>query len=137
MSAASPTLAVRCRRLRCLGVSLLTTALDAGLFALCLLTLAGRTLLVARWVCGAVGAVANFALNRGWTFDAGRAGTGRRQLCRYALTAAAAVTLATAIWWLLGLCCGWDPRLLHLLSMALVWVGFTYPLLRRWVFVAQ
>ena len=120
-------------RLRSLAVSLVTTGLDAGLFALCTLTLMGPLLVVARWCTGAVGAGANFALNRVWAFRVRRGGVAR-QLLRYAVTSAVAVSLATAIWWLLARVTPWDPRLLHLVSLALVWLAFTFPMLRGWVF---
>jgi putative flippase GtrA len=120
-------------RLRSLGVSLATTALDAGLFALCTLFFAGgAALLAARWLCGALGAVANFSLNRAWAFHTTGGVLG--QAGRYALTSLAAITLATLVWWLLRLATGWDPRALHLLSLGLIWLGFTFPVMRRWVF---
>jgi putative flippase GtrA len=121
-------------KLRSLSVSLASTAVDAGLFCLCTLLLAGGTaLLIARWVCGAFGAVSNFVLNRCWAFRERRANLWR-QAGRYALTALLAVSLASGVWWLLRLATGWDPRLLHLGSLALVWLSFTFPLMRRWVF---
>jgi putative flippase GtrA len=123
-------------RLRSLAVSLATTALDAGLFALCALSLAGRALIIARWACGAVGALANYALNRGWAFRC-RQGAGATPLLRYAVTAGAAVSLATALFAAATVLLAWDARLLHLLSMAVVWLLFTFPLLRRWVFAAR
>ncbi len=121
-------------RLRSAGVSLATTVLDAGLFALCTLFFAGGiALLVARWLCGAVGAAANFSLNRAWAFETrGRGLLG--QAGRYALTSLVAISLATLCWWLLRLATGWDPRALHLLSLGLIWLGFTFPVMRRWVF---
>ncbi len=131
MSASAITL-----RQRSLTVSLVTTFLDAGLFALCTLSLAGPLLLMARWTCGAIGAVSNFLLNRNWAFSS--AGQDAwRQVARYTVTAVAAVTLAALLWWLLRLVTGWDARLLHLLSLALVWLGFTFPMLRRWVFAGR
>ncbi|MBN1771627.1 MAG: GtrA family protein [Deltaproteobacteria bacterium] len=118
---------------RSLAVSLATTALDAGLFALGTLFLVGPALLVMRWLSGAVGAVANFLLNRAWAFRGPR-GHAARQAGRYALTALGAVTLATLVWWALRGATGWDPRLLHLASLAGVWLAFTFPVMRAWVF---
>jgi putative flippase GtrA len=121
-------------RLRSLMVSLFTASGEALLFALLTLVLAGSTpLLVARWICGLIGAAGNFMLNRIWAF---RAGGGRvySQAGRFALIALTAVCLATLVWWLVFVSTGWDPRLVHLLSMALVWLSFTFPLLRGWVF---
>lgn len=122
------------RRVRAVSVSLSTTALDVGLFALCTLALVGPALVAARWTCGAVGASASFVLNRTWTFRA-RQSPVAGQLGRYAVTALCAVTLTTALWWGLHRLTGWDTRLLHLLSLALVWLVVTFPLLRGWVFV--
>ena len=134
MAAPRRTAASAC--LRSAAVSCATTVLDAGLFMICALLLSGPALLLARWLCGGVGALSNFALNRAWAFRERRGGAGG-QLGRYALMAAAAVTLATALWW--GLCrgVGLGPRLAHITSMALVWCGFTLPLLRGWVFRAS
>lgn len=120
-------------RRRSLAVSLATTALDAGLFALGTLLLAGPALVAARWASGAVGAAANFALNRSWAFR-GPGGHTIRQAARYAAVAVAAVSLATLLWWGLHAATGRDPRLLHLVSLAAVWLVFTFPMLRRWVF---
>ncbi len=124
-------------RVRSLAVSLASTVLDAGLFAVCTLFWAGGVaLLIARWVCGALGAAGNFSLNRAWAFGARRQGL-FSQAARYTLTAVISVSLATGLWWLLVRLTGWDPRLIHLLSLGLVWLGFTFPLLRSWVFASQ
>lgn len=120
-------------RQRSLAVSLATTALDAGLFALGAPFLAGPALVALRWLSGAAGAAANFSLHRAWVFR-GPGGSVVRQAGRYAATALAAVTLATLIWWMLRVATGWDPRLLHLASLAAVWFVFTFPMLRVWVF---
>ncbi len=120
--------------LRSLLVSLLTTALEAGLFAACTFLWMGvGALVVARWICGGIGAGCNFALNRVWAFKHSDARL-RVQLVRYALAAVTAVSLATLVWYCLLRVTGWDPRLLQLVSMALVWLSFTFPLLRGWVF---
>jgi putative flippase GtrA len=118
---------------RSLAVSLTTTALDAGLFALGTLFLVGPALVALRWISGSVGAVANFSLNRAWAFR-GPGGHTVRQAGRYAVTALVAVSLATLVWWLLRSATGWDPRLLHLASLAGVWLVFTFPVMRAWVF---
>ncbi len=121
--------------LRSAGVSVITTLVDAGLFALCTLLLAGAALLCARWLCGAVGALCNFSLNRVWAFRVQR-GKVLPQLWRYGVTALASVSLATLVWWALRAATGADPRLLHLCSLALVWLLFSFPMLRGWVFCA-
>ena len=130
LAARPPRAPGRCRSLL---VSVATTVLDAGLFALATPLLAGPALTAARWGSGAIGAVANFALHRRWAFRA-RGEPALPQLGRYAAAAGAAVPLATLVWWLLLAATGWDPRLLQLASMALVWLGFTFPILHRWVF---
>lgn len=123
-------------RRRSLCASLLSTAVDAGLFALASLALAGAALVTARWWAGAMGALANFGLNRCWAFRQAGSTLGR-QATRYAVTAALAVTLATALWWVLASTTTLDIRLLHLVSMAAVWLAFTFPLLRGWVFASR
>ena len=123
----------RSLRLRSLLVSVVTTIIDAGLFAICTLLLAGIALLGARWICGAIGAVCNFLFNRVWAFHADDDGPWR-QAGRYGVTALASVTLATALWIGLRLLTGWDPRLLHLVSLGSVWLAFSFPMLRGWVF---
>jgi putative flippase GtrA len=120
-------------RCRSLLASLVSTALDAGLFALATLALVGSSLVAARWSAGALGAVANFGLNRCWAFRH-RGGHLGPQAVRYGVTAVLAVTLATALWWALARTTPLDLRLLHLLSLAAVWLAFTFPLLGRWVF---
>jgi putative flippase GtrA len=121
-------------RVRSLLVSLLTTAIEVTLFAVCtFLWFGSTTLVVARWLCGTLGAGCNFILNRAWAFRDDRSCVAR-QMGRYAVAALVAVSLATFLWWSLFRLTGWDPRLVHVLSMAMVWLGFTYPMLRGWVF---
>ena len=124
-------------KLRSLAVSLFTASGEVAIFAVLTVVLAGSTtLVVARWICGALGAVGNFVLNRLWAFRAGD-GSAQSQAGRFALIALTAVCLATAVWWLLFVTTGWDPRLVHLISMGLVWLSFTFPMLRGWVFSPQ
>lgn len=118
---------------RSLGVSLVTVTLEIILFTLSTLVLAGKALLLARWICGGTGAVCNFLLNRAWAFDSGRRGSWT-QHWRYAVTAISAVSLGTALWWLLVFITSLGPRWMHLLSMATVWLSFTFPMMRCWVF---
>jgi putative flippase GtrA len=95
--------------------------------------MAQRTLVAARWLVGAGGATVNFVLNRRWALGR-RDLSSRRQGLRYAVTAFPAVCLGTFIGWLGLISTHWDPRLLHVLSMILVWLSFTYPMFKRWVF---
>jgi putative flippase GtrA len=115
-------------------VSALTTTLDLLLFVICLqLFVAGSALVLARWACGAIGATANLLLNRRWAFSA----TGERlsgQALRYTVIALGSVSLATAVWYLLQRYTPLDPRVLHPISLFLVWPVFTFPMLRKWVF---
>ena len=121
-------------RVRSLLVSALTATLEITAFAFCTALLAGRALLAARWAAGASGAVANFLLNRRWAFRR-RDVRARGQAARYAVTALAAVTLATTVWWSLVTAAPVDPRLAHMASLVGVWLVFTYPVMARWVFV--
>ena len=118
---------------RSLAVSVITTALDVALFALCTVTLAKHHLTAARAACALVGALANFALNRAWAFRHWYSGPASR-LGRYAVTALTAVVIGTALWHLLWHTTHADPRLLQLISMALIWALFTFPMFRAWVF---
>lgn len=121
-------------RLRSMASGLLTGTVELTLFALCTLVLAGGTALVAaRWLCGLLGGVANFLLNRLWAFGAA-AQPARGQAMRFAAAALGAVTLASACWYGIYTATGWDPRLVHLASIVLVWMTFTFPVLRGWVF---
>ena len=130
-------------RLRSVGASAASTALDVGLFALLTLPVAGlvySTALLAglRWLCGAIGAVANFLLNR-WAFGVTGAKGERAgaQGLRYAAVAAGAVTLAAGVFWALARLTALDARLLSVLRLALVWLVFTFPMLRGWVFARR
>jgi len=120
-------------RAKSAAVGIASAGLDAGLFALCTLVWTGGLALVAaRWLCAAASAVGNFAGNRIFAF--GSEGRLTRQLGRYALAALTGISLTTASWWALARATGWDPRLVHLASLVLVWGLFTFPVLRRWVF---
>jgi putative flippase GtrA len=125
------------KMLRSLSVSLITSGLEIALFFLSTVLLAGGTaLLAARWICGSLGAVMNFTLNRLWAFQTA-GGSVQGQAARYAVTAISAVTLATVVFGIFYAVTGLDPRILHLFSMAVVWTGFTFPMLRHWVFGAK
>jgi putative flippase GtrA len=127
---------MRSPRLRSALVGLASAGLDAGLFALCTLLWAGTApLLLARASCAALSAVGNYTANRCWAFRS--AGPVGGELVRYALAALAGISLTTACWWALSAVTGWDPRLTHALGLGLVWLGFTFPVLRRWVFEPQ
>lgn len=120
-------------RRRSLLSSLVSTAVDAGCFALASLALAGTALVAARWSAGALGAATSFGLNRCWVFRT-RDASLWRQGARYVLTAFSAVTLATGLFWALARATSLDVRLLHLGSLGAVWLCFTFPVLRGWVF---
>ncbi|MCA9546866.1 MAG: hypothetical protein KC613_20815, partial [Myxococcales bacterium] len=58
----------------------------------------------------------------------------RTQGARYLATSISAATLATGLF-AVGMRGGLlDARLLHVGSTLLVWRGYTFPLMRRWVF---
>ena len=121
-------------RLRSMVAGLVTGSAELVLFALCTLVLAGGTALVAaRWICGLLGGAGNFLLNRVWAFGTSRA-PARSQAMRFGATALAAVSMATACWYGIYTLTGWDPRLVHLASIVIVWMTFTFPVLRGWVF---
>lgn len=125
--------------LRSLVVSGFTTALELSLFGLGFAfgAAAGGRLVLLRWGAGLVGAVANFALNRNLVFaPASKVGTKTRHssAIRYAVTALTAVTLSTILWETLVALTRLDVRLLHPVSMAVVWLIFTFPTMKRWVF---
>lgn len=120
-------------RQRAALTSVASTVVDAGTFSLLTLFLVGPALLVARWSCGALGAVTNFGLNRAFAFGARDHPLGPQAL-RYGVTAAVAISTATLLWWSLRRITGADPRLLHLCSLAIAWLLVTFPLLRGWVF---
>jgi putative flippase GtrA len=125
-------------RARSLLVSLATTLLDLGIFSLLTLVVAGAgALCIARWCSGIVGAAANFALNRLVAFRSAGRGKTLGQAGRYALTALVSVTLATGSFAFLRAATGLDPRLLHPASLAVVWLAFTFPMLKGFVFRAS
>lgn len=120
-------------RRRAAMTSVASTFVDAGLFSLLTLFLVGPALLVARWSCGALGAVTNFTLNRTFAFRVTHRPLGPQAL-RYGATALLAITTATLLWWGMRRFTGADPRILHLCSLALAWLLVTFPMLRGWVF---
>ena len=133
--ACSKEMVVTSPRMKSALVGLVSAGIDAGLFAFVTLFWAGMgTLVIARGVCAGTSAVFNFLANRTWAFKS--KGKMRKQLTRYVLAAVAGIGMTTATWWFIQSRTGWNPRLVHLLSLVLVWAFFTFPVLRRWVFVA-
>ena len=116
---------------RSAAASILTGTTELIVFILCSFSLAGRALIMARWLIGATGALVNYGVNRKWAF-AERDTPKREQGLRYGLTALGAVCLRTALFALL--CRVADPRVAHVVSMSVVWASFTYPTMKRWVF---
>lgn len=113
-------------------VSLFTAGGEVLIFGFCTLMLAGPALVLARWVWGAVGSGANFLLNRSLVFKSKRRSAG--EMARFVTCAVAAVTISTTLWWTLARLTGADLRVLHVISMMSVWLLFTYPVMKRWVF---
>lgn len=120
-------------RARSALVSVLTAGLETGLLFVAAAFIAGPTLVVLRWIGGVVGAGANYTLNRFWAFDPSREAD-RAQVVRFAVTALSSVTVSTTVWAILCACTGAHPCVLHPLTMMGVWMVFTFPLLKRWVF---
>lgn len=114
-------------------VSVLTGSGELAVFSVCSFVLVGPALLAARWLVGATGASVNFVFNRRWAFEATHERK-RAQSARFAVTALLAVSLGTTLFWAAGVLTHADPRALHGLSMGTVWVAFTYPMMKRWVF---
>ncbi len=110
-----------------------TAGVEFAAFWVCALTWGGAALAAARWGIGAAGAALGFALNRRFAFGE-RAEPKRAQGARYAVVSLTAVTLATGLFAVLGRAVSLDPRWLHAVSTLLVWRGYTFPLMRRWVF---
>lgn len=120
---------------RSLLASVGTGGLEIAVFAICAAVLPGRTLILARWLVGASGSTANYFVNRRWAFAA-RDAAKRQQGWRFAVATLAAITLATVLWTVI-VELGLDPRVAHVASMGGVWLVFTYPVMKRWVFSAR
>ena len=114
-------------------VSILTAGCEIIVFGLFASILFGPLLIAARWMVGATGATANFVLNRRWAFET-RDQSASQQATRYVATATLGVSLATFLWWIIVQSTGWNPRAVHVGSMMAVWLGFTYPMFKLWVF---
>ena len=117
--------------------SMITSGSTAGaellVFLMASTVLNGAALAAARWLIGASGSGVNFAVSRRWAF----APTGARkraQGARWALISLSAVSLATLLWWSVVHWAGVDARVAHVGSVLGVWLFYTYPLMRRWVF---
>jgi putative flippase GtrA len=112
--------------------SLFTSALDFATLV-GLVEWLGVHYVVATWCGTVVGSLSNFAINKSWTFDAGRDPVGP-QLRRFALVQAGASALHTAGVWLLTRFAGLPypaSKLAIAVTVALLW---NYPLNRRFVF---
>lgn len=115
-------------------VSIVTAGCEVIAFCICSVLIAGPVLMAARWLLGVTGAVANFTLNRRWAFAESRAHDATAQGLRYALTVGAGVTLATLLWWAVVSLTDWNTRVVHVVTMMAVWLSFTYPMFKVWVF---
>ncbi len=115
-------------------VSILTAGSEVILFGIASALMVGPILLALRWMLGATGAVANFTLNRRWAFETDEQTNTAAQGLRFAVTALCGVSMSTALWWAVVQQTGWDPRVVHLVTMISVWFVFTYPMFKLWVF---
>lgn len=125
------------KRIRSALVSLFTAGLETALLCGLSILVSGPILVLARWIGGLVGGGLNYGLNRWWVFGrgAGRPSSeGMKQMGRFGATAVGSVTISTTVWVLLYTVTGADPRVLHPVAMMLVWLVFTFPVLKLWVF---
>jgi putative flippase GtrA len=110
--------------------SLIATAADYALFV-ALVTVGTWAALATLWGC-VLGAIINFTLNRHWAFEhRGRVGGA---MVRYVTTSGASALANAALVALATTGLGLPGRSSWLIARALVFLGLTYPLFRRWVF---
>jgi len=106
--------------------------LDLGIYTFCYKTL-GIAAPFSNAVGGGLGAVANFTLNRYWSFSAARASVGK-QLWRFVLVVLGSILLkSSGVYLLVDV---WDGHYLisKLLAEIVVSLGFNFFLQRYWVF---
>ena len=120
-------------RKKSIAVSLFTAGLELLALKACTVALMGPILLVMRWLVGAVGASLNYLLNRRWAFRA-RHESSTTQGARYAIIAVSGVTLGTITWWFALKMTTLSSPGAHVLSMVAVWLLFSYPMFKHWVF---
>ena len=110
-----------------------TAGAELAVFAAVATTAAGPALAFARWLIGVAGAGLGFALNRRYAVEPTDEPK-RRQGARYLACSVSAATLATGLFAVVMRGGGLDPRLVHVGSTLLVWRGYTFPVMKRWVF---
>jgi putative flippase GtrA len=87
-------------------------------------------------LCGCiVGGGLNFTINRYWAFRDG--GPALRAILRYATVSGSSALANAALVWVATESLGMSPRLAWMCARVSVFLGLTYPLFRRWVFVSQ
>lgn len=117
--------------LRHVTSALVATALDFGAVWLLVSTLALPAWLATALGC-AVGALANFSINRAWTF--GSQGRLDLQSGRYLLVSSSSALLNAGGVAVLLLLPGLDYRLAWLIARVLIFLAWNYPLQKTWVF---
>jgi putative flippase GtrA len=117
---------------RSLVVSLLTTALDFGTLV-GLTELAGVNYVMATWIGTVVGALANFTVNKLWTFHA-REMPAIPAIARFVGVQAGSSALHTAGVWVLTRFARLPYPVSKLVIAAFVYLTWNYPLNRWFVF---
>jgi putative flippase GtrA len=117
---------------RSLLTSLATTALDFGTLV-ALTELAGVDYVLSTWIGTIVGSLANFTVNKVWAFRAREAPV-FHSLGRFAVVQAGASGLHTAGVWALTRFVRLPYPASKLIVAAAVYLGWNYPLNRRFVF---
>ena len=123
---------MRNQRVKSAMTSLMTAGGELAILTIASAFFAGPAFLAARWMIGATGSTANFFINRRWAFEAHTGG--RTQATRFAVTVVSAVTIASLLWWVALNLSHSDPRIVHVVTMMTVWILFTFPMMKHWVF---
>ena len=117
---------------RSLLTSLLTTGLDFGVL-IGLTELAHLNYVLATWIGTVIGSLSNFTINKLWAFSAREAPT-RPALARFLVVQGGASGLHTLGVWLLTRFVGLAYPVSKVVIAAAVYLGWNYPLNRRFVF---
>lgn len=117
-----------------LSVSILTSLLDLSIFTLASLLFIGPALVFSRVFSSTIGALSNFFLNQRWAFKHRVRRKTSAELGKYALTALGAISLGTLIFCLFIQIFPTYPKTIHIVSLALVWLSYSYPMMKGWVF---
>ena len=83
---------------------------------------------------GVIGAIANFMINRHWTFSESRISDWRSQLLKFCLMVIGSIVLKSVGTYLLTEFARLDYRIGRIIADAFVCFGFNYMLQRYWIF---